>query len=248
MFLKEYLVKAEKEKWALGAFNFVQDEIFETIVEVNQKLKSPAILAISERSSRLFGLERAVNLFKKIKGSFFLHLDHATNFEYIKEAIDLGFNSIHFDGSSLPFAENVAIAKRVVAQAHLRNVLVEGEIDLVGGKLTDPQEAKAFLRESGVDSFAVAIGNIHGLVSSGVNPPLDLGRLKEIKEVVGSIPLVLHGGSGIAEKDIKGAIKLGIVKVNINTEIKNAYQQFGKRGVEKILKRKIKLFNSKNKI
>ena len=248
MSLKQYFKRAQKEKWALGSFNFAREQIFRAIVKANQELKSPAILAISERSSRLFGLEKAANIFKKIKGPFFLHLDHSTSFEYIKKAINFGFNSVHFDGSELPFKKNIEIAKKVVRYAHLKNVLVEGEIDVLGGKLTDPQQVKTFISQTKVDTLAVDVGTIHGILKSGKNPPLHLKRLKEIKKKAGNTPLVLHGGSGTPDKDIKAAIKLGVTKININTELKNAYQKAGEKEVEKVVKRKIRLFGSKNKI
>lgn len=248
MSLKQYFKRAQKEKWALGSFNFAKEQIFRAIVRANQKLKSPAILAISERSSRLFGLKKAVKLFKKIKGPFFLHLDHSTSFEYIKKAINLGFKSVHFDGSQLPFKKNIEITKKVVRYANPRNVLVEGEIDVLGGKLTDPRQVKTFISQTKVDALAVDVGTVHGIMKSGKNPPLHLKRLREIKEKAGNTPLVFHGGSGTADKDIKAAIKLGVIKININTELKNAYQKGGEKEVEKTVKRKIILFGSKNKI
>jgi fructose-bisphosphate aldolase class II len=244
--LKYYFKKAEKEKWAIGAFNFAEDEIFQAIVKAGQKLKAPVILAISERSSRKFGLEKAAELFKKIEGSFFLHLDHSKNFEYIKKAIDLGFNSVHFDGSGIDLDKNIKTSRKVVEYAHPKNILVEGEINPIGGELTDVEEAERFIKESGVDSLAVNIGNIHGVEKSGQNPPLDLKRLAEIKKI--GFPLVLHGGSGTSEKDIKEAVKLGIVKININTELKIAYKEGGEEAVEKTVEEKIKLFGSTNKI
>ncbi len=245
--LKYYFQKAEKDKWALGAFNFAQEEIFQAVVKAGQQLKAPVILAISERSSRIFGLERALKLFKKLDTPFFLHLDHSKSFEYIKKAIDLGFSSVHFDGSGLSLEKNIEITKKVVKYARSKKVLVEGEIDVVGGKLTDPQDVKTFANKTKVDTLAVDVGTIHGIRKSGKNPPINLERLKKIKKKTGKTPLVLHGGSGTAEKDIKAAIKIGITKININTELKIAYKKAGIKAVEKAVEEKIKLFGSANK-
>ena len=246
--LKYYFEKAEKEKWAIGAFNFAEDEIFQAIVKAGQQLKSPVILAISERSSRSFGLEKAVELFKKIDGPFFLHLDHSKSFEYIKKAIDLGFNSVHFDGSEFNFDENIETSRKITEYAHSKNILVEGEINPIGGEATDAEQAERFVKESGIDTLAITIGNIHGIEKSGQNPPLNLKRLAEIKEKLIDFPLVLHGGSGTSDKDVKEAIKLGIVKINVNTELKIAYKKTGDKGVEKVVEKKIKLSGSVNKI
>ena len=245
--LKYYFEKAEKEKWAIGAFNFAEDEIFQTIVKVGQQLKAPVILAISERSSRAFGLEKAVGLFKKIDGPFFLHLDHSKSFEYIKKAIDLGFSSVHFDGSRFNLDENIETSRKITEYAHPKSILVEGEINPIGGEATDLEQAERFIKESGVDTLAITIGNIHGIEKSGQNPPLNLKRLAEIKEKLIDFPLVLHGGSGTSDKDIKEAIKLGIVKININTELKIAYKKAGNKGAEKVVEKKIKLFGSRNR-
>ena len=246
--LKYYFKKAEKEKWAIGAFNFAEDEIFQAIVKAGQQLKAPVILAISERSSRTFGLERAVELFKKIDGPFFLHLDHSKSFEYIKKAIDLGFSSVHFDGSELDFDENIKTSRNITEYAHPKSILVEGEINPIGGESTNVEQAGRFIKESRVDALAITIGNIHGIEKSGQNPPLNLKRLAEIKEKLIDFPLVLHGGSGTSDKDVKESIKLGIVKININTELKIAYKKAGIKGVEKVVEKKIKLLGSVNKI
>ena len=248
MDLKGYFKKAEREKWAIGAFNFAQEERFQAIVKASRKLKAPVILAISERSSRVFGIKKVAGLFKRAKGFLFLHLDHSESLDYIKKAIDSGFNSVHFDGSGFNLDENIETSRSVVEYAHSKNILVEGEINPIGGEsLTDVEEAERFVKETGVDSLAVTIGNIHGIEKSGQNPPLDLGRLAAIKEKLIDFPLVLHGGSGTSEKDIKEAIKLGIVKVNINTDLKIAYEKGGEEAVEKAVEEKIKLFGSNNK-
>lgn len=252
--LGNYLKKAEKEKWAIGQFNFYNPDQLSAIIETARKLKSPIILGSSERQNKVFGLEQTVALVteqkKKFRHPFFLHLDHSHSFDYIKMAIDAGYDSIHFDGSHLPLDENINEAKKIVKYAKENGLPVEGEIEAIkavgvsAGIMTNPAKARQFLKESHVDTLAVNIGNFHGISASGVNPKLDLERLKKIKEAVGEFPLVLHGGSGIRPADIKEAIKWGIAKINIATEIRQAK---GLTEVKKVVEKKIMLFGSHNK-
>jgi ketose-bisphosphate aldolase len=276
--LKYYFKKAQKGKWAIGQFNFSNAETLRAIIQATEKLKSPVILGTSEGESRFFGLRQAaalVNSYReKAKVPLFLNLDHGRSFSYIKKAVDAGYDAVHFDGSRLNLSRNIRIAKRVLGYARRRKVLVEGEVGAIGealgrqGILTDPLEAKRFITETKVNSLAVAVGNLHGIRLRGVNPKLDLKRLKEIKKKVGSFPLVLHGGSGTPRKDTKEAIKSGIVKVNINTDLRIAYTKTLKKAlkkkpgentpykylpaavatVQKVVEEKIKLFGSVNKI
>lgn len=253
--LKEYFLKAEKEKWAIGQFNFHNPEQLAAIAETASELNSPVILGISERQSKITGLSETVALAAKYKEKLgyhiFLHLDHCHSFDYIKMAIDTGFDSVHFDGSHLTIEENILQAKKIVEYAHRKNLPVEGEMEavkLVGedsAGMTEPSIARQFLEETGVDTFAVVIGNFHGISESGINPALDLPRLEQIKKAVGKTPLVLHGGSGIRPSDITGAIERGIMKINIGTEIKQARNPFE---IKEVVKNKIKLFGSFNKI
>jgi ketose-bisphosphate aldolase len=253
--LKYYFKKAEREKWAIGQFNFYSLEILEAIIKAARDLKSPVILGTSERQSKITGLKKAVALVKryrkKLKHPIFLHLDHGRSFNYIRKAIDAGYDSVHFDGSGLPLKDNIKITKKVVNYARNRKIPVEGEFDAIGavdskkGVFTKPSVALRFLKETRVDSLAVTIGNLHGITASGVNPKLNLKRLKEIKKVTGRTPLVLHGGSGTRQGDIKEAIRLGVVKINIGTEIKRAQTP---QRVKKVVEDKIKLFKSVNKV
>ena len=161
--------------------------------------------------------------------------------------MDLGYDAVHFDGASLSLLENIKIAKKVVKYASQKKVLVEGEVDVIGGRFTDPKEAARFVKETKVDSLAVNIGTIHGIKKSGKNPPVNLKKLKEIKKKLGKVPLVLHGGSGTAEKDVKAAIRLGVAKINISTDLKIAYKKGGPKAVQKVIEKKIKIFGSNNK-
>lgn len=284
--IKYYLQKAKKEQWAIGQFNFSDFTQMKAIVTAAGKTKSPIILGTSEGESKFFGLQEAVALRdvlrKKTGMPIFLNLDHGKSFEYLKEAIDAGYDAVHFDGSKLPLEENIKITKEVVKYAKKKGVLVEGEVGRVGNDasklyaekfeikeedLTKPGDAFRYVKETKVDSLAVSIGNFHGIEISGIDPNLRLDVLKKIKEAIGEIPLVLHGGSGTPEDDIKEAIKLGIVKINVNTELRLAFsgnlRRFlnnnpeeiapykfladAKNSVEKLTVLKINLFGGANK-
>ncbi len=279
MELKNYFKKAEKEKWAIPQFNFSTIEQLRAILSVAQKTKSPVILGTSESESRFLGLKEIIALVEiskiKYKSAAFLNLDHGKDLNWIKKAIDFGYPDIQFDGSKLDFKKNLKITKKVVEYAHKKGVLVEGELGYISGEsslhknkvkikkkdLTSLDEVSEFVKKTKVDSLAVAIGNIHGIYKG--EPDLDFERLKKIKEIT-KVFLVLHGGSGIPDKEIKKAIKLGIVKVNINTELRIAWKTSleklllkevkpyvilseVQKSIEKKVENKIFLFNSKNK-
>lgn len=285
MKLDDYLKRAEKEKWAIGQFNFSTLEQLKAIIRALKNLKSPAIVGTSEGESGFIGLEQAaglVDVYSRQEGvSVFLNLDHARSFDYIKKAIDAGYDGVHFDGSDLDLEENIEVSKKVVGYAHRKGVVVEGEINPTSGAskvlekipeasqkdLTDPEQASRFIKETNVDSLAVNIGSFHGIEATGKSPVIDFNRLKEIKSHVADKFLVLHGGSGVADKDIKEVINNGIVKINVNTELRIAYSNALKQAlknnplettpyklmpevvdaVSKVVKAKIKLFGSDNK-
>jgi fructose-bisphosphate aldolase class II len=283
----EILKKARKEKWAVGQFNVSNLEILKGVFEAAGKLKSPVIIGTSEKESQYMGLRQTaalVRIFEKEYGiPAALNLDHAKTFDYIKEAIAAGYDMVHFDGSSLEFDENVRITKEITKYARSRNVLVEGEVGYIGGSseiwkespetkeedLTLPKEAGRFIKETGVESLAVSIGALHGMEIGKNSPAINLERLAEIKKIVGDkVFLVLHGGSGVSREDIGKAIKEGIVKININTELRLAFASSLSKifermpeeiapykflpktisAVQEIVEEKIKLFNSINKI
>lgn len=238
--LKQYLSKAQKEGWALGQFNFSTMEQLRGILNAAKELKSPVILGTSENECGFLGLEEIIALVEiykaKNKVSAFLNLDHAKNLDLIKKAIDFGYSAVHFDGSGLELKDNIKNSKKIVDYAYKKDVLVEGELGCIKGEsmisrdtveinkeeLTDPKEAKKFVKETKVDSLAIAIGNIHGIHKA--EPQLDFERLKEIRSKT-SAYLVLHAGSGISAKDIKKAIGSGIVKININTELRLTWRE-----------------------
>jgi len=249
--LKYYLKKAYREKFAIGQFNFSDWSQVRGIVEASKNLNAPIILGTSEGESKFVGLQEAVAMRDALRQKtglpIFLNLDHGKSLEYLKEAILAGYDMVHFDGSKLPMEENIKISKQVVAFAkwhRLRQgfggqggVLVEGEIGKIGTDaskvyqekfeiketdLTKPEEAVRYFKETGVNILAISVGTFHGMDATGISPNIRLDRLREINQKVG-MPLVLHGGSGTPEEDLKEAIKLGIAKININTETRIAF-------------------------
>ena len=286
MKIKDYFQQAKKENWAVGQFNFSTLEQLKAIIQAAEKLNSPVILGTSEGESRFIGLKQAVALVGSYRENkrlaLFLNLDHGSSFDYIKEAIDTGYNLVHFDGSNLNLKENIESSKRIVEYAHKKGVLVEGEINATAGaskvlekipeaieeNLTNPSQALEFIKETGVDSLAVNIGSFHGIEASSRSPVIDLNRLKEIDEKAPEKFFVVHGGSGIAVQDIKKIIKQGVVKINVNTELRIAYTNALKQAlknnpsettpyklmpevvesVQKVIEQKMKLFGSDNKI
>ena len=238
---KEFLKKARDGHYAVGQFNISNLETLKAILGAARNLKSPVIIGTSEGEREFIGRRQIVKLIEayqeELQIPIILNADHTKSFEEIKKVVDAGYSAVHFDGSELSFEENIKITKEVMEYAKSRdeNILVEGELGYLRGgsnihetveikaeDMTKSDEATEFVKATGIDSLAVIIGNVHGIVKGG-NPKLDLERLKKIKEAAGKVFLVLHGGSGIAEKDIQEAIKIGIVKININTELRVAY-------------------------
>ena len=238
---KEFLKKARDGHYAVGQFNISNLETLKAILGAARNLKSPVIIGTSEGEREFIGRRQIVKLIEayqeELQIPIILNADHTKSFEEIKKVVDAGYSAVHFDGSELSFEENIKITKEVMEYAKSRdeNILVEGELGYLRGgsnihetveikaeDMTKSDEATEFVKATGIDSLAVIIGNVHGIVKGG-NPKLDLERLRKIKEAAGKVFLVLHGGSGIAEKDIQEAIKIGIVKININTELRVAY-------------------------
>lgn len=256
--LKYYLAKAQKEKWAIGQFNFSDLSQVKGIVWAAQTLKAPVILGTSEGESKFVGLAQAVamrNIIRKETGlPIFLNLDHGKSFEYLKEAILAGYDMVHFDGSKLLLNDNIKVSKKVVDFAHGKGVLVEGEVGRFGTDaskvyqekfeikeedLTKPEQALEYLYKTAADMLAVSIGTFHGVDTNGTSPGLRLEKLKEIANNPAAgkyginVPLVLHGGSGTPQEDVKEAIKLGICKININTDLRVAFAKALKAELEK---------------
>ena len=228
--LNEILPKAREQHYAVPAFDCMEDVMVRTILDTAEKEHSPVILMVLEHDLQGRGIIYVSGLIRAVADSYdipiVLHLDHAENIEIIRKAIDYGFTSVMYDGSQLPFRENVERSREVVDLAHTQNISVEAELGLVAGKdihgddypgdgeslLTDPKEVVEFVEQTGVDALAVSIGTSHGVYVS--LPNLDIQRLEEIN-AVSKVPLVLHGGSNTPVDQIQNAIRHGISKINV---------------------------------
>ena len=226
--MKDLLKRAEEKNIGCGAFSVGNMEMVKGAIRAAEELNTPIILQIAEvrlKNSPLHLMgPMMVQAAKEAKVDVAIHLDHGLTFETVDKALELGFTSVMLDASTLPFEENIAKVKTVVEKARKYGATVEAELGLVGGsedgscdhgiRCTDPDDAVVYARETGIDALAVAIGNAHG--NYPVAPTLAFDVLEKIHEKV-DIPLVLHGGSGITDKDFQRAISLGIRKVNIAT-------------------------------
>lgn len=226
--MKDLLRRAEEKNIGCGAFSVGNMEMVRGAIRAAEELDTPIILQVAEvrlKNSPLHLMgPMMVQAAKEAKVDVAVHLDHGLTFETVDKALELGFTSVMLDASTLPFEENIARVKAVVEKVRKYGATVEAELGLVGGsedgscdhgiRCTDPDDAVVYARETGIDALAVAIGNAHG--NYPVAPTLAFDVLEKIHEKV-DIPLVLHGGSGITDKDFQRAISLGIRKVNIAT-------------------------------
>lgn len=243
---KKILLDAKKNHYAVPHFNINNLEWTKYILEEMEMLQKPLILGVSEGAIQYMGGFQVVsNLVKgliedlNITIPVSLHLDHGTSIETCKEAMDSGFTSVMIDASKKPLEENIEITRQVVEYAHAKGVTVEAEVGHIGGSedgiLSSSTNARLdecirLIEETGIDSLAPALGSVHGLYHG--EPNLDFETMKEISEHV-DIPLVLHGGTGIPDDQIKKAISCGINKININTELQIAWYQEVKKFIEK---------------
>lgn len=233
--MKEILETAKEHNFAIPAFNIGIGQILNGVMDTCEELNAPVILAIHPNELEFQGesfIKMCIDRANKSKLPVCIHLDHS-DWEPIVKAIRAGFTSVMIDASSLPFEENVAITKKVCELAHPLGVSVEGELGTIGTTdgdteggtdsiiYTNPDDAVRFVEETGCDALAVAIGTAHGIYPAGMKPELRQDLLSEIKSRV-SVPLVLHGGSGNADSEIAEAVKRGINKINISSDIKDA--------------------------
>jgi len=234
---KEILIDAQKNHYAVGAFNANNMEIVQAIIETAEEENAPVIVQASQGAIKYAGLEMIVSMVKTMaeKASIpvVLHLDHGTDYYQNILCLRAGFTSLMFDGSKLSFDENVAMTKKVVEMAHVCNVPVEAEIGQIGKMdssdepgvarerikefMADPEEAERFVKMTGIDSLAAAVGTIHGCKEQIAQ--LDIPRIKKIRDLTG-VPLVLHGASGASDEEIRKGIAAGISKINIDTRIR----------------------------
>ena len=217
---------------AYGAFNLHCYEMIIPFFQASKEINIPIIMQISTGTAQYIGYKLLADSVKSLSETsgmdICLHLDHCSKEESIKEAIDSGFSSVMIDGSSLPIDENIKLTKRVVEFAHSKGVSVEGEIGTIGGNedgikanidasmYTEPNDALRFYKETGIDAMAISIGTAHGLYKGKAK--ISFEKLKEIKEITNA-PLVLHGGTGVSNEDIKKCVEYGIKKVNVGTEL-----------------------------
>lgn len=238
----EMLQKAKKEHYAVPHFNINNLEWTKYILEECQELNVPVILGVSEGAAKYMGgFETIANMVKgllndlKITIPVCLHVDHGQSFETCKKAIDAGFTSVMIDASKKELDENIRITKEVVEYAHQKGVSVEAEVGHIGGtedNITSEEtnatldECLAITNNTGIDALAPALGSVHGFYKG--EPNLDFERMKLINETL-SIPLVLHGGSGIPDDKIEKAIACGTSKINVNTELQVAWSEAVRR-------------------
>ena len=231
------LFKENEGKGAVGAFNVHCFEMVPAMIQAAEELNVPIILQTSLGTAEYIGFAPLIAAVKalaeKSSVDVALHMDHCKSVEALKKAIDCGYSSVMYDGSSLPIEENIKNTKEVVAYAHAKNVSVEGEVGSIGGAeegvvvakdaamYTKPEDALYFANETGVDALAVSIGTTHGQYKSKAKINYEL--LSELKEKLGTTGLVLHGGTGVSDEDMRRCVREGMKKINVGTELNKSY-------------------------
>ena len=278
--MKEMLIKAREGHYAVGQFNINNLEWTEAILDEAQALNTPVILGVSEGAAKYMGgwlvvsaMVKAYIKSKNITVPVALHVDHGSSFEVVKAAIDAGFSSVMIDASHFPFEENIEITKKVVEYAHARGVSVEAELGRVGGQedhvvaetmYADPEECRVLVEKTGIDCLAPALGSVHGPYHG--EPKLGFDEMDYINKLL-KMPLVLHGGSGIPDDQLRKAIDRGTAKINVNTESQQAWTAIvrevlekdknvydprkiigpGKEGIKNVVRAKCEVFGCINK-
>lgn len=282
MNMKDLLTVAQKNHFAVPAFNIGSDQLLKAVMKTVKEMKSPVILEMSPDEFNFVGYAQIqAMLYEAVHTDVpvCIHLDHGDSYETVVRAIQAGMTSVMIDASKLPYEENVAITKKVVETAHIANVSVESELGTIGTTgnsieggtegviYTVPEEAKQFIEDTGIDTFACAIGTAHGIYPKDMKPKLRIDILKDITDQV-SVPLVLHGGSSNKDEEIADAVKNGICKINISSDIKVAFYEQARKTLNenpgyrepleiypaameacgKVCADKIRLFNSQDKV
>ncbi len=245
--MKEVLKMAEEGNYAAGAFNTPNFECLRAVLRNAEEMKVPVILSHAQLHEETAPLREIgpVMLFeaREAKVPVCVHLDHGETLEYLQEALDMGFTSIMYDGSLLPYEENVANTRKAVEMAARTGASVEAEIGVMGGReaggkpasqkaedlYTDPELARRFVEDTGIDALACSFGTAHGIYK--VKPKLDFDRIEKIKSLV-AIPLVMHGGSGVSPEDYRTAIRKGVRKINYYSYMSNAGVKAAKKLLE----------------
>ena len=282
MNMKDLLTVAQKNHFAVPAFNIGSDQLLKAVMKTVKELKSPVILEMSPDEFNFVGYAQIQAMLYEAAHTdvpVCIHLDHGDSYETVVRAIQAGMTSVMIDASKLTYEENVAITKKVVETAHIANVSVESELGTIGTTgnsieggtegviYTVPEEAKQFIEDTGIDTFACAIGTAHGIYPKDMKPKLRIDILKDITDQV-SVPLVLHGGSSNKDEEIAEAVKNGICKINISSDIKVAFYEQARKTLNenpgyrepleiypaameacgKVCADKIRLFNSQDKV
>ena len=282
MNMKDLLTVAQKNHFAVPAFNIGSNQLLKAVMKTVKELKSPVILEMSPDEFNFVGYAQIQAMLYEAAHTdvpVCIHLDHGDSYETVVRAIQAGMTSVMIDASKLPYEENVAITKKVVETAHIANVSVESELGTIGTTgnsieggtegviYTVPEEAKQFIEDTGIDTFACAIGTAHGIYPKDMKPKLRIDILKDITDQV-SVPLVLHGGSSNKDEEIAEAVKNGICKINISSDIKVAFYEQARKTLNenpgyrepleiypaameacgKVCADKIRLFNSQDKV
>lgn len=282
MNMKDLLTVAQKNHFAVPAFNIGSDQLLKAVMKTVKELKSPVILEMSPDEFNFVGYAQIQAMLYEAAHTdvpVCIHLDHGDSYETVVRAIQAGMTSVMIDASKLSYEENVAITKKVVETAHIANVSVESELGTIGTTgnsieggtqgviYTVPEEAKQFIEDTGIDTFACAIGTAHGIYPKDMKPKLRIDILKDITDQV-SVPLVLHGGSSNKDEEIAEAVKNGICKINISSDIKVAFYEQARKTLNenpgyrepleiypaameacgKVCADKIRLFNSQDKV
>lgn len=284
MTARDWLNRAKEEHFAIGAFNAANIETIKAIVAAAKNTKAPIIIEASHGEVDYFGGENFVTVIQNARREtglpIFANLDHSPSLEAARQGLAWGFDLVHFNGSTLSYDENLDQTKTIVAEAHGKNVLVEAELDTIPGgssvhavsaeeelkltKLTDPDQAAAFCEDTRTDTLAASFGSVHGFYQTQKH--IDLTRLGQIRAKTNCF-LSLHGGSGMPDEQVKEAIQIGIVKINVNSELRLAFRNTLQKAladsqelavykimppvidaVRQVVETKIKLFGSAGKV
>ena len=248
--LRDIIHSAEKKRIAIGHFNIAELEMLKGISHAVAKLNLPVFIGTSEGERKYLGVHHSVDLIASYnkehakEGGYhmFLNADHTHSLDKVKEAAEVGYDAILFDGGKLPFEENIAQTKEAVEIVKGINpdILVEGELGYIGSSsklldevpegaqikeedLTTPEQAEEFAKKTGIDLLAPAVGNLHGMFKNAPNPKLNIERIREVRKAAG-VPLVLHGGSGVSDEDFRAAIEAGVAIIHISTELRVAWR------------------------
>lgn len=234
--IRDVMIKARSEQNAVAALTVQNAEMIKTVLKVSKELSVPVLLMLGQKPLQHLDMKVMVNIARTYEDlnamPVYLHLDHSRDLDQIRRAVELGFDSVMFDGSALPWNKNIELTKKVVDMASSKNVAVEAELGKIAGveddivvresdsNLTTPEEAVDFTAKTNIDWLAVSIGTAHGWYKE--KPKLDYSRIKEIRAAV-NVPLVMHGGSGLSDDAFRQAIQSGITKVNVDTELRRAF-------------------------